>query len=408
MSEIASAPIVEGAAEETHTAGSDGLGGAGPGAGSHAGRFRTRDAALDYRSGLGWALLPIRAGSKEPNALALECVYGHTGWKHLTGTPATEDDIRRWFEADPSTNVAVLTGKPSGGLVIADYDRGVPPAIGTPTVATSRGVHVYTIASEPVATTKTTFGEIRGDGSYTLLPYSTHPSGERYEWVIPPERAPFVSYSRDLFETGAGGGTDQPQYSGWWGRGDRWIAAAMAVLGIEAPTVHSAFRCPIPGHEERHPSASLFRMRDGRVMLRDWHRRGSRDWVPLPDVFASQLHGEEVKLTAGERRSWLARLELEMGVREPLPVQLPPLPRDATETMGKVAEGFRLLLAVEGAESAPYTRRFAARWCGVSPWRAGQAIDRLLACGVLRVDRWERLYGREKGTPFFRLGEGSR
>ena len=97
-------------------------------------------------------------------------------------------------------------------------------------------------------------------------------------------------------------------------------------------------------------------------------------------------------------------------LREPLPVSLPPLPARASESMRRVSEGFRLLLSVEGAESAPFSRRFAAKWCGpgLGEMRAGRAIDRLRAADVLRVDRWEPLYGRANRTPFFKLGEGAR
>lgn len=251
-------------------------------------------------------------------------------------------------------------------------------------------------------------GEIRGDGSYTLLPFSRHPSGVLYEWAILPGRTPFVSYSRDLFEPATGRTVPTLVYEGWHGRDEEWAARVMVALGIEARSVRSPFRCPIPGHEERHPSASLFRMPSGVWMLRDWHGRGRRAWVPLADVFASRLLGEEVELGTGERRSWLARLEVEMGVREPLPVSLPRLPARASESVRRVSEGFRLLLAVEGAESAPFSRRFAARWCGpgLGEMRAGRAIDRLRAADVLRVEKWERFYGREKGAPGGRVDAG--
>ena len=102
-------------------------------------------AALAYAA-RGWSLIPIKPGTKTPACQS---------WKQYQTTPADDKLLRRWF-ADGKKGVAVVCGRVSAGLVIRDfddmgaYDRWAQDhpelARSLPTVATSRGRHVYFLA----------------------------------------------------------------------------------------------------------------------------------------------------------------------------------------------------------------------------------------------------------------------
>ncbi len=114
-------------------------------------------AAQEYRA-LGWSVIPL--DGKRPNAKALKQVCGSAGWKCFRTRPASEDDvIRRWYEAEPTAGVGVLTGKASG-IVVADIEGDAlatfPDAVlglETPRASTPRGgLHLYFALDGPQKT----------------------------------------------------------------------------------------------------------------------------------------------------------------------------------------------------------------------------------------------------------------
>ena len=139
-------------------------------------------AALDY-AGRGFSVIPTRGKQ------------ARFPWKRDQSERPHPDLVRDWFGgrfADID-GVAVVCGPVSGGLTIRDYDDGDvydrwaaahPDLAATlPTVATSRGYHVYCRA-ELSRIRKVEKGELRGAG-YCLLPPSRHPSGTAYRWTVP-------------------------------------------------------------------------------------------------------------------------------------------------------------------------------------------------------------------------------
>ena len=142
----------------------------------------------------GLALLPVQGRGKEPNYAVLKEVHGEAAWSSLARRRATPAEIKAWHDIDPQTNVGVILGQPSGGLVVADFDRRPrcvthPP---TPVVSTGRGWHAYLRAACKVATRGYPWGELRGDGSYVVLPDSVHPSGKPYAYVITLDEVPIA------------------------------------------------------------------------------------------------------------------------------------------------------------------------------------------------------------------------
>lgn len=389
------------------------------------------EVALAYHED-GLALLPLGARSKEPNAQVLRTVYSSTSTRHLLDRRASRGEILQWFETDPESNVGVVTG-PSK-LVVVDFDQEVEglrlPV--TPTVRTMRGVQLYLREDAQIKSKNLSWGEIRCGRLYVVAPPSVHPSGIEYTWAIAPagrangstpeaDLAPASDFLAQLDErgllegdsrpgldpvagTGHGLTEDQhsPTYEGLCSvqassgllafvRDHRYVVAACSLLGIPHSAVASigkTFRCVLPGHEEHHPSASLFvDPKDDVVVYRDWHRGGH--FYALADVYAAQVSGRVQRLNGPSRAQWTRRLLIETGLLDAAPVSLAPLPVDAPNSARAIYDGYAKLLAcrwqTQPGEPAPFALDFARDWCGgISAWQVGAGKAWLIENGYLQ------------------------
>ena len=146
------------------------------------------DAAREYHR-RGWSIIPIRSGTKKPAC----------AWKKYQAERATESQLTKWFGDGQDAGLAVVFGAVSDGLVCRDFDTMAAYtrwaadhselARTLPTVATSRGRHVYFRSNHSgIKKLDGDEGELRGAG-YCLLPPSRHPDGTEYRWLIPlPDR----------------------------------------------------------------------------------------------------------------------------------------------------------------------------------------------------------------------------
>jgi len=173
----------------------------------------TLEAALEYCR-RGWSIIPMAMDTKRPAVR----------WKRYQTDRARENTVRRWF-SNGEQGIAVVFGGVSGNLISRDFDTmqayeqwaADHPDLATtlPTVATSRGRHVYATATEkhiadfryctgrPEGTGAIVVdaGELRcGVGCYSVLPPSVHPSGTVYRWEIPLPDRPLPEI--DVFEAG--------------------------------------------------------------------------------------------------------------------------------------------------------------------------------------------------------------
>jgi hypothetical protein len=175
--------------------------------------------------------------------------------------------MRRWFGNGKRYGAAVVLGKVSADLTcrdfddMASYERWVhdrPDLAATlPTVATSRGRHVYFRAA--VDTEKLGDGELRGNGGYCLLPPSTHESGHRYRWEIPlpagalPKIDPFAVGLAHLTQEQH---KNTQEHSSNWRRvkgGSKGRLLAAEQLSPSAPDVERAILDSLPiGPGQRH------------------------------------------------------------------------------------------------------------------------------------------------------------
>lgn len=394
----------------------------------------TLEAALLYIEN-GWALVPLAPKCKTPchELLPINPATGKRGWQPLASSLATARDVESWFRRVPNLNIGVICGQASGGLVVVDFDK-TPPTDWhsplTPRSVTGRGEHVFFRTSEPVpghclVHNSQKLGEIRSDGGYVVVPPSVHPSGQAYEWAeqlsptdldwdfAPPPAWATAGCKVGSLQRGEGKQVNHIDYLltpsthsidyllTFWP--DELIQAVALILGIEPEKatpdgLGQRFCCVLPGHEEEHPSASLYRHDNGLAIYRDWHRRSGDANYLLPEVYASQAYGVARKLNKPELTTWQLRLLVQTGLVKPAEVRMPPLPSNAKPSVQRVYEGFRLLLQCKwvyeyGAPTA-FSWRFASAWCGISERHAGPAIQELLRSQIIRIVGHHRRMGR--------------
>lgn len=151
-------------------------------------------AAAEYIAA-GLAVIPLRKGQKEPAT-----VHGVNDWSDNPG------QVDVWWGRNPWFNVGIVTGQPSGGVIVIDLDVHDPARSGIETlrdwetahgklpetweqVTGSGGRQLFFRASRQVK--NSTNGElgvdVRGDGGFVVAPPSVHPNGEPYEWSVSPD-----------------------------------------------------------------------------------------------------------------------------------------------------------------------------------------------------------------------------
>lgn len=142
--------------------------------------------ALEYVR-RGYRVFPLSPGSKKP--------YRES--KGLLEATRDEEIIKKWWEANPGSNIGLATGS---GLVVLDVDPfhggdkslaellGGAPPWQTPTVITGKGgLHFYFKTNKEIRNTVTFLKrpglDVRGDGGYVVVPPSV--TTKAYEWDIP-------------------------------------------------------------------------------------------------------------------------------------------------------------------------------------------------------------------------------
>jgi Bifunctional DNA primase/polymerase, N-terminal len=141
-----------------------------------------------------WPVIPLAPGTK--NRPLVE-------WTPYQTRLPTELELVRWFN-DPTTNMAVITGQVSSGLIIVDCDDSAPDADWTQTVVSKSGreegvgYHFFYRSIQEAQTQRFEWGEIRGERSYTVIPPSVHPSGKKYSWYISPDQESIGVLPKDL------------------------------------------------------------------------------------------------------------------------------------------------------------------------------------------------------------------
>jgi Bifunctional DNA primase/polymerase, N-terminal/AAA domain/Primase C terminal 1 (PriCT-1) len=180
------------------------------------------DEALGY-AGRRWPVFPVYeigpdgkcACGGRPGCSPGKHPRSQNGLKDATTDEAT---IRRWWEMWPQANIGLVTGAPSG-LVVLDID---PKNGGDVALADLLGQHgplpetaqtrtgsggQHFLFAHPGSTVRNSTGklgrglDIKADGGYIVAPPSQHASGEEYAWIAHPdatERAPLPGWLMGL------------------------------------------------------------------------------------------------------------------------------------------------------------------------------------------------------------------
>ena len=256
---------------------------------------RFLDAALQYID-LGMSVVILGKESKET-------VTAHTpnGLLDATHDP---DKARGWWELTPKCNVGIVCGKPSGNIVIIDVDNkdgvdgyenmrewemehGDMPETVTCCTPTG-GLHFYYKVDREVrpSVNKELGIDIRGDGSYAVLPPSIHPDTKtEYVWENPPDEYAiaeadervyeFIEYVRPAEES-AGNGEHAKINASEFKKGNRNVqlykmACSMMAQAWDDDAIETSIRSynansgdPLPQHEVDKIIASALKLPKGK------------------------------------------------------------------------------------------------------------------------------------------------
>jgi len=141
-------------------------------------------AAAEQYLSRGWHPIPCRPREK----------VSVIRWRDYQDRAPTLAEVRQWWSAWPTANVAIVTGR---GVVVVDLDgdgaealladHGIALPPDAPRVRTGHGEHVYLGCPEQIHNRAALFStaghkpqvDIRGDGGYVLAPPALHPTGRQ-------------------------------------------------------------------------------------------------------------------------------------------------------------------------------------------------------------------------------------
>jgi hypothetical protein len=179
------------------------------------------------------------------------------------------------------------------------------------------------------------------------------------------------------------------------------------MLGVGDETF---FPCPLPGHDSM---ASFDTFADlGWVLFCDcfgaqlqWDSAGTAEhWYPLSDVYFAVMTATvlEVGFTTKYRGAYRLLLNVELGLIDPAPVELPRA--QLSDLAQRTADLYRRLYGAQVAEGFPNPGALAVglvrEWCGCSQGDASDAIKELQSAGVIVFN------GKLGRTHLYRPGEG--
>jgi len=132
----------------------------------------------------GYPVIPIKPNDKKP----------YVSWAEFQTRLPTEDEVRNWWSKWPDANVAIITGKMSGLIVVdVDTEEGneninefLPDSLATPMSRTPNGGWHYYFEYFPGLVNKARVIEgtdIRTDGGYIIVPPSINGNGNGYIWA---------------------------------------------------------------------------------------------------------------------------------------------------------------------------------------------------------------------------------
>lgn len=244
----------------------------------------SKEAALAYQRA-GYSVMPIVPRGKRPLL---------DSWLEYQRRLPTEAEIEQWWDIWPTANVAIITGKLTGKLVV-DIDPkhgGKPDQIlaQAPTELVTKtgsgGLHLWYAYPEDGDLYNRTGVfpgvDVRGEGGYVVVPPSIHETGAAYVWAKTGSPGSVNSTLRPLLEAPAQRNGVSPD--------DGWISELLAGASEGARNDGAARLSGYFAGKGLPPDVTL-------GLLRSWNDKNS---PPLPDSELVQTL-ESVYRTAGRR-----------------------------------------------------------------------------------------------------------
>ncbi|MCH8852607.1 MAG: bifunctional DNA primase/polymerase [Planctomycetes bacterium] len=167
--------------------------------GTKAVNSKLKQAAIFYAGEYGWPVFPchhIISGRCSCGRNDCDSPGKHPRTAHGVKDASTEpEQIEKWWDAWPGSNIGIATGKASGLTVLdldprngADLDS-IKRLPETPRASTGGGgAHLFFKCAEGRVPKAIAPGyDLKSDGGYVIGPPSNHISGGQYEWVLDPE-----------------------------------------------------------------------------------------------------------------------------------------------------------------------------------------------------------------------------
>ncbi len=137
----------------------------------------------EFYNSKGFSLIPLKSKNKTPAI---------SSWKEFQERKATDKELNKWFGNSTTSNIAIVTGKISG-IIVVDFDSEEAirfardnNLLQTLLVKTGKGYHAYYKCKNSIKNQVNVGGiqiDIRGEGGYVVAPPSTHPLGKKYKWA---------------------------------------------------------------------------------------------------------------------------------------------------------------------------------------------------------------------------------
>jgi hypothetical protein len=109
----------------------------------------------------------------------------------------------------------------------------------------------------------------------------------------------------------------------------------------------------------------------------------------LTDVYVAVTTNLMAKLSGPEHAVWKRQLLIDLGLRQPHPVQMKPLPPGAPANAARWYDGLGRLYAARGEgwieSGVPLTASFAQKWCGLSTNQAIKGKGWLIEHGFVQL-----------------------
>ena len=245
-------------------------------------------------------------------------------WKTFQSQKQTQCDVDMMAHAPGIVGIAAVCGCDWNGLTSIDFDilagydefrsRNAALARSAPTYRSGRdggGVQVW-VKSAATNTTKFQFGDIKGRGGLAICPPSKHPTGRRYEWVVPLAALPEVEIDKlklEMMPIRPAGGVAESEENIESAEESREVEEIFSALSALSTTpVDQIIAATLPAVEgQRHRRIfELARRLKGHAdyankkstalepIVREWHRRalpiiGTKPWDDTWSEFLTAL-----------------------------------------------------------------------------------------------------------------------